>query len=119
MHQKRTRPETMPAHTQRRRVEDKHTDRHRPTTQRWVFGPPEFSCPPGTRFTLPNGVHCSLDSGSGEELSFPQRRLPSSASAGLGLTPAGLTPYRKLSPVPDTFLLHSRALDLHWTSCPA
>ena len=27
MHQKRTRPETMPAHTQTRRVVDKHTDR--------------------------------------------------------------------------------------------
>ena len=75
--------------------------------------------PPGTRFTLPNGVHCSPDSGSGEELSFPQSQLPSSVLAGLGLAPAGTSSpfplYRKLSSVPDTFLLHSRASDLHWT----
>ena len=30
--------------------------------------------PPGTRFTLLNGVHCSPDSESGEELSCPQSR---------------------------------------------
>ena len=68
--------------------------------------------PPG-RFTLPNGVHCSPDLGAGEELSFPQIQLPSSASAGLSLMPAG-PPYRKLSSAPDTFLLPSRASDLHW-----
>ena len=71
--------------------------------------------PPGSRFILPNGIHCSPDSGSGEELSFPQSRLPSSASAGLGLAPAGPTLYRKLSPVPETFLPPSRASGLHWT----
>ena len=76
--------------------------------------------PPGTRFTLPNGVHCSPDLGSGEELSFPQSRLPSSVLAGLGLAPAGTsnpfpTLHRKLSSVPDTFLLLSRASDLHRT----
>ena len=75
--------------------------------------------PPGTRFTLQNGIHCSPDSGSGEELSFPQSRLPSSTLAGLGPAPAGMSNpfplYRKLSPVPDTFLLPSRASDLHWT----
>ena len=76
--------------------------------------------PPGTRFTLPNGVHCSPDSGSGEELSFPQSQLPSSALIGLSLAPAGRsspfpTLYRKLSSAPDTFLLLSRASDLHWT----
>ena len=75
--------------------------------------------PPSTRFTLPNGVHCSPDSGSGEELPFPQSRQPSSALAGLGPALAGTsspfpTLYRKLSPAPDTFLLHSRASDLHW-----
>ena len=75
-------------------------------------------------FTLPNGVHCSPDSGLGEELSFPQSQLPPSVLAGLGLVGLGLAPagtsnpfplYRKLSPVPDTFLLLSRASDLHWT----
>ena len=75
--------------------------------------------PPGTRFTLLNGVHCSPDSGSGEELSFLQSWLPSSALAGLCPAPAGSSNpfplYRKLSPVPDTFLLLSRASDLHWT----
>ena len=74
--------------------------------------------PPGTRFTLQNGIHCSPDSGSGEDLSFPQSRLPSSTLAGLGPAPAGMSNpfplYRKLSPVPDTFLLLSRAPDLHW-----
>ena len=80
----------------------------------WVF------LPPGTRFTLPNGIHCSPDLGSGEELSFPQSRLPSSVLAGLGLAPAGTsnpfpTLHRKLSSVPDTFLLLSRASDLHRT----
>ena len=81
--------------------------------------------PPGTRFTLPNGVHCSPDSESGAELSCPQSRLPSSALAGLGLAPAGTSNpfplYRKLSPAPDTFLLLSRASDLLWTflSCPS
>ena len=57
--------------------------------------------PPGTRFTLPNGVHCSPDSGSGEELPFPQSRQPSSVLAGLGPAPAGTSSpfplYRKLS----------------------
>ena len=91
------------------------TDKHRPTTQRWAFGPPEFSCLP-----VPDGVHCSPDLGSGEELSFPQSQLPSSTLAGLGLEPAGMsspfpTLHRKLSPMPDTFLLPSRASDLHWT----
>ena len=75
--------------------------------------------PPGTRFILPNGVHCPPDSGSGEELPFPQSRQPSSVLAGLGLAPAGTSNpfplYRKLSPAPDTFLLLSRASDLHWT----
>ena len=81
--------------------------------------------PPGRRVTLPSGVHCSPDSGAGEELSSLQSRLPSSASAGLGLTPAG-TPnpsplYRKPSSAPDTSLLPSRASDSHWTllSCPS
>ena len=39
--------------------------------------------------------------------------------AGLGLMLAGTSSlfphYRKISPAPDTFLPHSRALDLHWT----
>ena len=74
--------------------------------------------PPRTRFILPNGVHCSPDSGSGEELPFPQSRQPSSVLAGLSLAPAGTSSpfplYRKLSPAPDTFLLPSRASDLHW-----
>ena len=75
--------------------------------------------PPGTRFTLLNGVHCSPDSESGEELCCPQSRLASSVLTGLGPAPAGTSNpfpfYRKLSPVPDTFLLLSRASDLHWT----
>ena len=70
--------------------------------------------PPGTRFTLPNGVHCSPDSGSGEELSFPQSPLPSSALTGLGTAPAGTSRpfplYRKLSPAPDTSDLHQTFL---------
>ena len=79
---------------------------------------PRVSLSSGTRVTLPNGVHCSPDSGLGEEVSFPQSRLPSSKLAGLGLTPAGtanLFPHGKLSLTPDTFLPFSRASDLHWT----
>ena len=75
--------------------------------------------PPGTRFTLPSGIHCSPDSESGEELSCPQSRLPSSALAGLGPVPAGTSNpfplFRKLSPAPVAFLLLSRASGLHWT----
>ena len=121
MHQKRTRPETMPALTQTRRAGDKHTDRQTSADNTALgFQAPWIFLPPGSRFTLPNGVHCSPDLGSGEELSFLQSRLPSSTLAGLGLAPAGTsspfpTLYRKLSPVPDTFLLLSRASDLHWT----
>ena len=42
MYQRRMRPETMPAHTQTKT--NTWTDKCRPTTQHWVFGPPEFSC---------------------------------------------------------------------------
>ena len=34
-----------------------------------------------------------------------------------GGTPWVFSPDRKFSLAPDTFLLHSRAPDLHWTSC--
>ena len=63
-------------------------------------------------------LHHSPDSGLEEEGSFPQSRLPSSMLAGLALTPAGTGnpfPHGKLSLTPDTFLLSSRASDLHWT----
>ena len=101
MHQKRTGPKTMPAYTHKHGELYTNTqiNKCRPTTQRWVFGPPEFSCLPVADSFLPNGVHCSPDLGSGEELSFPQNRLPPSASAGLGLTPAG-------PPFIGGFLLH-------------
>ena len=117
-------PETMPAHTQTRRAEDKHTDRQTSADNIALgFQAPWILLPPSSRFTLPNGVPCSPDLGSGEELSFPQSRLPSSASAGLSLTPAGRLErlirsplYRKLSSAPDTFLLPRRASDLPWAS---
>ena len=73
---------------------------------------------PRARSCRPNGIHRSPDSGLGEEVSFPQSRLPSRMLAGLGLTPAGTAnpfPHGKLSLTPDTFLLSSRASDLHWT----
>ena len=109
----------MPARTQTRRAEDKHMDRQTSADNTALgFRAPRILSPPGGRFTLPNGVHRSPDSGSGEELSFQQSRLPSSAPAGLGLTPAGmpsLFPHlQKAFFVPDTFLLPSRASDLHW-----
>ena len=79
--------------------------------------------PPGTRFILPNGVHCPPDSGSGEELPLPQSRQPSSALAGLGLAPAGMSNpfplYRKLSPAPDTFLFTAGPRIYTGLSCPA
>ena len=75
MHQKRTRPETMPAHTHRHRVVDKHTDRQMSADNTAPgFRAPRVLLPPGTRFALPNGVHCSPDSESGEDLSCPQSR---------------------------------------------
>ena len=43
MHQKRMRPETMPAHTTTESRRQTQTDKRQPTTQCWVFGPPEFS----------------------------------------------------------------------------
>ena len=48
MHQKRTGPETMPAYTHKHGELYTNTriNKCRPTTQRWVFGPPEFSCLP-------------------------------------------------------------------------
>ena len=87
--QKRETRDNAGTHKHREPKTNTRTDKHQPTTQRWVFRAPEFSCPPGTRFTLPNGVHCSPDSGSGEELPFPQSRQPSSVLAGLGPAPAG------------------------------
>ena len=109
----------MPAHTQTRRGVDNHTDRQMSAdnTALGFWAPSPLAS--GYRFILPNGVHCSPDSGSGEELPFPQSRLPSSALAGLGPAPAGTSNpfplYRKLSPAPDTSLLLSRASDLHGT----
>ena len=106
MHQKRTRPETMPAHTQTRRAEDKHMDRQMSADNTVLgFWAPWVFLPPGNRFNFPHGVHCSPDVGSGALL-----------PAELAGTPSPFpTLYRKLSPAPDTFLLLSRASDLHWT----
>ena len=106
----------MPAVIQMRKGIEKHTDRHTSANNTELGGgTPLVSLSSGTRVTLPNGVHCSPDSGLGEEVSFPQSQLPSSM---LGLTPAGtanLFPHGKLSLTPDTFLPSSRASDLHWT----
>ena len=66
------------------------------------FQAPWILLPLGTWFFLPNSVHCSPDSGSGEELPFPQSQQPSGALAGLGLAPAG-TSLR--SPLIESFLL--------------
>ena len=66
---------------------EKHTDdTHRLTTQNWGVGPPEFS-------------H--------QIESFLLPQTPSCFTAGPRI-------YTGL-PAPDTFLLHRRALDLHWT----
>ena len=75
-------------------------DKCQPTTQRWVLGPPESSCPPvpGSPSRMASTAHQTRV----QELSFPQSRLPSSALAGLGLAPAGAS-----SPFPpiESFLL--------------
>ena len=48
------------------------------------FRAPRVLLPPGTRFALPNGVHCSPDSESGEDLSCPQSRcLPARSLASV------------------------------------
>ena len=106
----------MPAVIQMRKGIEKHTDRHTSANNTELGGgTPLVSLSSGTRVTLPNGVHCSPDSGLGEEVSFPQSQLPSSM---LGLTPARMAnpfPHGKLSFMPDTFLPFSTASDLHWT----
>ena len=118
-HQRTTRQETMPAVIQTREGVEKHIETHSSADNTELgSGTPRVSLSSGTRFTLPNGVHCSPDLGLGEEVSFPQSRLPSSMLAGLGLTPARTAnpfPHGKLSLMPDTFLTSSRASSLHWT----
>ena len=107
MHQKRMRPEAMPAHTQTRRAKDKHTDKRQPTTQCWGFGPPEFSSTAHqTRDQERNSPSCRAGC-------LPARSLASALCQLERLILSSL--YRKLSPAPDSFLLHSRASDLHWT----
>ena len=63
------------------------TDKRLPTTQCWVFGPPESSCPP--ELGSPSRMASTAHQTRVQELSFPRSRLPSSALAGLGLAPAG------------------------------
>ena len=143
MHQKRTGPETMPAYTHKHGElkTNTRTDKRRPTTQRWVFGPPEFSCLPvaDSPYRIASTVHQTW----GRERNFLSPRigcLPAHPLAlalchlaplyrrfshGLGCLPARLLAsalrrlapprYRGFSSAPDTFLLPSRALDLHWT----
>ena len=61
MHQKRTRPETMPAYTHKHGEPktNTRTDKRQLTTQRWVFGPPESSCLPvhGLPYRMASTVH--------------------------------------------------------------
>ena len=96
---------------------EKHIDRHTSADNTELGGGiPWVSPSSGTRVTLSNGVHCSPDSGLGEEVTFQQSGVTSSMLAGLSLTPAGTTnlfPRGKLSLMP--FLPSSRASDLHWT----
>ena len=141
----------MPAHTQTRRAEGRHTDRQTSADNTALgFGPPEFSCLPvaGLPYRMAATVHQTW----GRERNFPSHRiscLPERplASAlrrleclirspfiGRTFCRVGCLParplasalrrlerlirshlYRKLSSAPDTFLLPSRASDLHWT----
>ena len=109
----------MPAVIQTRKGLEKHIDRHTSADNTELGGgTPWVSLSSGTRVTLPNAVHHSPDLGLGEEVSFPQSRLPSSMLAGLDLMPARTAnpfPHGKLSLTPDTFLPSRRASDLHWT----
>ena len=119
MHQRRTRPETMPAHTNTESCRQTQIDKCWPTTQRWVFGPPESSCLPvhGLPYRMASTVHQTRN----QERNSPFRRagcLPARSLASVLHRlerPIHSPFYRKLSPVPDTFLLLSRASDLHWT----
>ena len=121
---------------------DTQTDKRRPITQRWVSGPlnslasrqqahltewhllftrlgvtffSQNQLPPGASAGLGLTPAGTFNPFSLYRKNFLQSRLPPSASAGLGLTPAGSPLQRNLSSVPDTFLLPSRASDLHWT----
>ena len=121
MHQKRTRPETMPAYTHKHGEPktNTRTDKRPVRTQHWLFKPPEFSClpVPDSPYRMASTVHQTR----GRERNFPSRRtgcLParSLASALRRLECPVCSPlYRKLSSAPDTFLLPSGASDLHWT----
>ena len=124
MHQKRTRPETMPAYTHKHGEPktNTRTDKRPVRTQHWLFKPPEFSClpVPDSPYRMASTVHQTR----GRERNFPSRRtgcLParSLASALRRLECPVRSPlYRKLSSAPDTFLLPSGASDLHWTLLP-
>ena len=142
MHQKRTRPETMPAYTHKHRGAETNTRTNIGRQHScWVFRPPEFSCLPvaDSPYRIASTVHQTW----GQERNFlflrisclPARPLPSAlcqlAPLFIESFPAEsaasqhvrwprpytgwlpLNPHRKFSSVPDTFLLPSRASDLH------
>ena len=82
-----------------------------PTTQHWVFRPPEFSCLPvlGSPYRMASTAHQTRaqerNSLSCRASCLPARPL-ASALRRLEL-PVRSPLYRKLSPAPDTFLPHS------------
>ena len=139
------RPKTMPAHTRTRSAEDKHTDRQTSADDTALgFGPPEFSRLPvaGSPYRMASTVQTwgrernflsrRISCLPARLLALALRRLERlirsslyrKPSRGVSCLPARplasalrrLAPlYRKLSSAPDTFLLLSRASDLHWT----
>ena len=93
------------------------TDKRRPITQRWVFRPPEFSRLPvaGSPYWMASTVHQTW----GPERNFLSCRIGCPPACPLASALRRLGPlYRKLSSASDTFLLPSRASDLHWTFLP-
>ena len=102
MHQKRARPGTMPAHTQTRRAEDKHTDRQTSaTTQRWVFRPPEFSCPRGSPYRMASTAHQTR----AQERNSPSHRAGCLPARSLASVLCRLN-VQSVSPFIESVLLH-------------
>ena len=79
------------------------TDQRRPTTQRWVFGPPEFSCPQvlGSPYRMASTAHQTRD----QERNSPSHRAGCLPACSLASVLRRLErPVR--SPFIESFLLH-------------
>ena len=104
-HQKGTRPETMPAHTQTRRAEDKHTDRQTSADNTALgFWPTESSCLPvhGSPYQMASTSHQTRD----QERNSPSRRADCLPARSLASVLHRLERPIRSQPSIESFLLH-------------